>query len=93
LEDLVSLQRQILNACAEIVEEGGRLVYSTCSLEPEENEMQIARFLRLHPGFERERPTAVELPEGVVTAVGDLFVRPWIHGTDGAYAARLRRVH
>lgn len=92
LEKLVSLQRQILDACAGIVEDGGRLVYSTCSLEPEENEMQIERFLRLHPGFERDPETAGGLLDGVITEAGDLFVRPWVHGTDGAYAARLRRV-
>jgi 16S rRNA (cytosine967-C5)-methyltransferase len=92
LEELVSLQREILDACADIVEEGGRLVYSTCSLEPEENEIQISSFLRRHPGFERDPQPSSEFPEGCVTTVGDLFIRPWLHGTDGAYAARLRRV-
>jgi len=93
LEDLVSLQREVLDACADIVEEGGILVYSTCSLEPEENEIQISSFLRRHPGFERDAGSSSELPEGCVTKLGDLFIRPWLHGTDGAYAARLRRVH
>ena len=92
LRELVSLQWRILEACAEIVEEGGRLVYSTCSLESEENEMQIEKFLSLHPGFERDPDVVDRLPEGARTRHGDLFLRPWVHGTDGAYAACLRRV-
>lgn len=93
LETLVSLQREILDACAEIVEEGGTLIYSTCSLEPEENEMQISRFLRGHSGFVRDSLPSDAFPDGCLTNAGDLFIRPWLYGTDGAYAARLRRVH
>ena len=93
LEALVGLQREILDGCAKAVREGGVLVYSTCSLEPEENEMQIEAFLRREPGFEREAADVGDrIPAACLTAAGDLFVRPWATGTDGAYAARLRRV-
>jgi 16S rRNA (cytosine967-C5)-methyltransferase len=92
LGELVSLQADILDGCAEIVDEGGTLVYSTCSLEPEENEMQVEAFLRRTPGFQRDELDSRAFPGGAITASGDLFVRPWVHGTDGSYAARLRRV-
>lgn len=92
LEALTRLQRELLDAVARVVEPGGRLVYATCSLEPEENEDQVEAFLRRHPDFERDpTPPAATLPPDVVDERGDLRVLPWRRGTDGAYAARLRK--
>ncbi len=92
LEGALRLQREILDGCAGVVEPGGVLVYATCSLEPEENEKQVDAFLRRHPGFERAGPARPDaLPAGVLDDRGDLRVAPWRHGTDGSYAARLRR--
>jgi 16S rRNA (cytosine967-C5)-methyltransferase len=85
-----AIQRSILRAAAEAVRPGGLLIYSTCSLEPEENDVQIESFLDEHPNFTLEPP-----PEGVVPAsvldAGRLRVLPQKHGVDGAFAARLRR--
>jgi len=92
LQELVGIQREILDESARIVEKGGTLLYSTCSLEREENEMQVASFLDRNRDFRRDPNLAAGLPDGCLTLDGDLFVRPWITGTDGAYAARLRRV-
>lgn len=92
LASLVTLQGELLEGCAAIVERGGLLIYATCSLEPEENEVQIEAFLERHEEFERDPPRDIELPERMLTPKGDLFVKPWIAGTDGAYASRLRRV-
>jgi len=92
LNELVGIQCEILDESARIVEEGGMLVYSTCSLEPEENEMQIESFLGRNRDFERIPNPDAAVPDRCLTSEGDLFVRPWITGTDGAYAARLRRV-
>ena len=51
LQELAALQKAILNAAAQAVKPGGRLVYSTCSLEPEENHLQVEAFLASHPEF------------------------------------------
>lgn len=83
-------QRAILRAAAEAVRPGGLLVYSTCSLEPEENDAQVEAFLADHPGWRLEPPPEGSVPAAVLDA-GRLRVLPQRHGTDGSFAARLRR--
>jgi 16S rRNA (cytosine967-C5)-methyltransferase len=86
-----ALQKTILRAGAAVVKPGGLLIYSTCSLEPEENDEQLDSFLADNPNFALEPP-----PEGSVSPDllddGRLRVLPQRHGTDGAFAARLRRI-
>ena len=87
---LPALQREILLAAAAMVRPGGLLIYSTCSLELEENDDQIEAFLATHREFTLEAPPAGTVPAAVVDN-GLLRVLPQHHGTDGAFAARLRR--
>ena len=86
-----ALQKTILKAAAKVVKPGGLLIYSTCSLEPEENDEQVDWFLSENPDWILEGP-----PEGSIAPElldgGRLRVLPQRHGTDGAFAARLRRV-
>ncbi len=86
-----SVQRTLLRSAADLVRPGGVLVYSTCSLEPEENDQQIEQFLREHPDFSLAPPPAGSVPADVLDA-GRLRVLPQRHGVDGAFAARLQRV-
>jgi 16S rRNA (cytosine967-C5)-methyltransferase len=67
-------QLAIVEAVAPLLKPGGSLVYSTCSLEPEENETLVAAFLRQHAAFRR---------------TGEQISLPFRDGFDGAYAARL----
>jgi 16S rRNA (cytosine967-C5)-methyltransferase len=89
LDGLARLQAELLDRSAAVVAPGGLLVYSTCSLEPEENRLQVERFLQRHPEFGREGTGAMS-PD-LLTPEGDMLVLPLRHGIDGAYAARLRR--
>jgi 16S rRNA (cytosine967-C5)-methyltransferase len=89
LAALAEQQAGLLDDLAGTVRPGGLLVYATCSLELEENEQQVDRFLAAHPEFARE-PNG-ELPSTLLSPKGDLMILPQRHGTDGAFAARLRR--
>jgi 16S rRNA (cytosine967-C5)-methyltransferase len=81
-------QREILDAAADMVAAGGRLVYATCSLEPEENDEVVEWFLGGRAGWRVEPapgfPVAPD-PRGFVRCL------PHVHGTDGFTAIRLRR--
>lgn len=83
-------QRAVLRGAAKNVKPGGLLIYSTCSLEPEENDAQVEAFLADHPGWTLEPPPAGTVPDTVLDA-GRLRVLPQRHGADGSFAARLRR--
>lgn len=86
-ESLPSLQKKILSESASYVASGGTLVYSTCTLRPEENEAVVRDFLASHPEFSLE-PFAF----GVLSAVeGMLTTYPHLHGMDGFFVAKMRR--
>ncbi len=86
---LAEHQAQLLAGAGSAVRRGGWLVYATCSLEPEENEIQVDTFLAAHPEFDRAPPTG--MPAELLTPRGDLLLLPQRHGVDGGFAARLRR--
>lgn len=81
-------QREILNSAARLVAPGGRLVYSTCTFAPEEDEMTVAAFLEAHPEF---APEPVEAPWFTSGEPGNY--RMWPHKLlgEGHFAAVLRK--
>ena len=85
------LQRDILAAASSCVKPGGLLIYSTCSLEHEENDAVVNEFLADDDAYVLEPPPAGTVPDAVIDA-GFLRVLPQKHGVDGAFAARLRRI-
>ncbi|MEE7456764.1 MFS transporter [Methylorubrum populi] len=101
LARLVGLQRRLLDKAARLVRPGGRLVYCTCSLEPEEGSTQVASFLARHPDFERVVLTPDRLAghAELIDAAGDLRTLPShlgggsgrAGGLDGFFASLLRR--
>jgi 16S rRNA (cytosine967-C5)-methyltransferase len=88
--ELEALQRRILDSAARLVKPGGRIVYATCSLLPQENEQQAEWFAMTHPDF-----TPVPVAQvwsrviGRAAPDGDLYLRlsPARHNTDGFFAA------
>ena len=90
IRDLATRQRQLLFNASRVVRPGGRLVYSTCSVEPEENEEVVRAFFEGNDEFEQ-----LELPVNpwLITASG--AVRTWPHrgGTDGFFIAAFERKH
>ena len=90
LEEMAGLQEALLTTAARLVLPGGILVYSTCTIEPEENEHQIDAFLARNEDFELES-AAGYVPDEMVSEEGFLITLPHQHRTDGAFAARLRR--
>ncbi|MQA92183.1 MAG: 16S rRNA (cytosine(967)-C(5))-methyltransferase RsmB [Gemmatimonas sp.] len=89
LAALVELQRALLESASTLVRRGGVLLYATCSVEPEENEEQVERFLARHPEFQIEAPAPSI--DGTMLKEGYLSILPQRHGTDGAFAARMIR--
>jgi 16S rRNA (cytosine967-C5)-methyltransferase len=76
LEKLLVIQNQILEQAIKCLKPGGRLVYSTCSIDPEENIDLVTRFLKRHPAFSLEKSDQL---------------LPFKDQSDGAFAALLRQ--
>lgn len=89
--DSLVLQRELLVAAAPCVKPGGVLVYSTCSIEADENQEQVDWFLESMPQFELDTSGNGKLPPQVVRSDELMQCLPFLHGTDGAFAARMRR--
>jgi 16S rRNA (cytosine967-C5)-methyltransferase len=91
-ERAAAVQDALLDGVAAAVAPGGVLVYSTCSLEPEETDAVTARFLAGHPEFRLDDILAVSgALRALAAGPGVLRAWPHRHGTDGFYVARLRR--
>lgn len=89
ISGMAKFQWEMLDRCAEYVKEGGFLVYSTCSITVEENEMLIEKFLKRHPEFKLvETSPRIGLP-GLRGQTKCQRLYPHIHGSNGFFVAKL----
>lgn len=95
LAELTALQAALLDRALMFLKPGGRLVFCTCSLLPEEGEAQLSAALARHPGLTVQRPELPGVDPAWITPEGGLRLRPdyWaeIGGMDGFFMASLRR--
>lgn len=95
MDEIISLQGEILARFEKCVKPGGKLVYATCSLFREENEDQVRKFLSSHDDFELvplpEAWADAGLPGTAPDSGGMMRLTPKTSGTDGFFAAVMRR--
>ena len=98
LDELVALQQKIMNNAAGLIIPGGRLIYATCSVLPDENENQIAWFLDQHPEFKVlniaeiwQSVLGTDCPANAISNSNYLSLTPARHDTDGFFAAVLEK--
>lgn len=77
MDEIVQIQGKILLSASRILKIGGELVYSTCTLNKKENELQIAKFLKANPNYE---------------LVAEQTLLPYEHQCDGFYMAKLKKI-
>lgn len=92
INSLLPLQHDILENCAQFVKVGGMLIYSTCTILPEENENQVTAFLAAHPEFEMVEDMSY-VPESLRGNAknGMLQLSSWRDKVEGFFIARMRR--
>lgn len=92
---LAELQEKILRNAVNHLAPGGRLVYATCSLEPEENEQVVERVMRQLPGYHvaTANELSAEFPQlaSLFDFRGHFRTRPDLHAMDGFFAAVILR--
>ncbi|RJQ64615.1 MAG: 16S rRNA (cytosine(967)-C(5))-methyltransferase RsmB [Stygiobacter sp.] len=90
IRKIVNIQYELLKKGASLVKQNGFIVYSTCTIEPEENFELIKKFLSENPNFALVNAGEL-LPKAVVDENGCVATLPHVHGIDGAFAAKLVR--
>jgi 16S rRNA (cytosine967-C5)-methyltransferase len=96
LERLGAVQMAVLTGAARLLKPGGRLVYATCSVLEQENQLMIGRFLEEHPDFAVVEAAPILAAQDIIVDQAARFA-PWfvmlphLHGSDGFFAAVLER--
>ncbi len=91
LRRMTDMQSKLINKAATLVKPDGVLVYSTCSIEPEENFAIVKKFLEMHPNFIFESAKG-KIADDIVDENGCIQTLPHKHQMDGAFAAKLIRI-
>lgn len=88
LRKMSVLQSRLIEKASTLVKDGGYLVYSTCSIEPEENFEIVNKFLQKHPEF-KLMDISNRFPKELIDENGCIQTLPHVHKSDGAFAAKL----
>jgi len=91
IEKMTEVQWQMINNCAQKVKQGGVLVYSTCSITEEENEMIVERFLKEHPEFKLVEITPKMGVPGLRGLEKCQRLYPHLHHSNGFFIAKLQK--
>jgi 16S rRNA (cytosine967-C5)-methyltransferase len=90
IRKIVNIQYELLKKGASLLKIGGIIVYSTCTIEPEENDEIVNQFLSKNPNFSIMEIDKI-VPKEVINENGFVQILPHIHGLDGSFAAKLIR--
>ena len=90
INEVVKIQEQLLNNASTLLKSGGAIVYSTCTIEPEENFNVVKKFLTNHPEYEIDQASKY-VDEKIVSADGFIETFPHRNGIDGSFAIRLMK--
>jgi 16S rRNA (cytosine967-C5)-methyltransferase len=90
---LSTIQKSLLDSVSSLVKKGGVLVYSTCTVDKEENEQTVKWFLQEHPQYEQDDTFKSRMPEAIQPMVKDGYLQifPQDFGSDGFFIAVLRK--
>lgn len=95
IERLANIQKDILHSVSKLVKQDGYLIYSTCTVDKEENESVVKAFLNEHPDYEVDDTFFSELPQFLQDGPGltewGIQIFPQTYGTDGFFLTRLNR--
>jgi len=91
IRKLAELQPRLLEKGASLLKPGGELVFSTCTIEPEENYEVIKNFLNIHKEFELINAVNY-FDKSLIAENGCVQTYPNVHGIDGAFAAKLKLI-
>ncbi|UFJ41986.1 16S rRNA (cytosine(967)-C(5))-methyltransferase RsmB [Brevibacillus humidisoli] len=95
IADIAHLQYHLLTQVAPMLAPGGLLVYSTCTIEPEENQELVERFVAEHENFQLDHSLVEDLPESVVehcdASSGYVQILPHQFSSDGFFISRIKR--
>ena len=91
VKELTALQKQLITNAATLVRPGGVIVYSTCTIEPEENEELVEWFLEKNKNFTIDSAVPY-VSKSIINKSGFIKTLPHVHNCDGSFAVRLRKI-
>lgn len=90
LKSLIPLQQKLLEKADSLLKKNGVIVYSTCTINPDENEKQIEKFMKNHSNYILEKPD--QFVEKDFVSGKYIKTYPFKHNMDGSFASALRKV-